>query len=80
MTRAKEHLHLLVPHRFYVTHQAARGDRHVYASRTRFISDADAARFETVVWPQVAVLSTPQVSQRLPMTINIRDRARAAWR
>ena len=80
MTRAKEHLHLLVPHRFYVTHQAARGDRHVYASRTRFISDADAARFETVVWPQVAFLSTPQVSQRLPMTINIRDRARAAWR
>ena len=80
MTRAKEHLHLLVPQRFYVTHQAARGDRHVYASRTRFISDADAARFETVVWQQVPVLSTPQVSQGLPLAIDIRERARAAWR
>ncbi len=80
MTRAKEHLHLLVPHRFYVTQQAARGDRHVYASRTRFITDIDAARFETVVWPQVAVFSTPQVSRGLPLAINIRERARAAWR
>ena len=37
MTRAKDHLDLLVPQRFYVTSQAAAGDRHVYASRTRFI-------------------------------------------
>ena len=37
MTRARDHLHLLVPQRFYVTQQAARGDRHLYAGRTRFI-------------------------------------------
>ena len=30
MTRARHHLHLLVPQRFYVTQQAALGDRHVY--------------------------------------------------
>src|SRR5207249_9828089 len=39
MTRAKEYLHLLVPQRFYVHRQSAYGDRHVYASRTRFIPD-----------------------------------------
>ena len=80
MTRAKEHLHLLVPHRFYVTQQAAHGDRHVYASRSRFIADADVRGFETVVWPQVLAFSTPQTSHGLPPTINIRERARAAWR
>ncbi len=40
MTRAKEALQLLVPQRFYVHQQSAYGDRHVYASRSRFIPDA----------------------------------------
>ena len=31
MTRAKDSLHLVMPQRFYVHGQAARGDRHVYA-------------------------------------------------
>ncbi len=39
MTRAKNQLHLMVPTRFYITQQAARGDRHVYANRSRFIAD-----------------------------------------
>jgi len=38
MTRAKDDLHLIVP-RFFVHNQAAYGDAHVYASRTRFIPD-----------------------------------------
>src|SRR3954464_2787046 len=46
MTRAKEHLTLVVPHRFYVTQQGAGGDRHMYAARTRFITDDMAAKFE----------------------------------
>ena len=37
MTRAKQHLQLLVPQRFYVHQQAAQGDRHVYGSLSRFI-------------------------------------------
>src|SRR3982074_1548018 len=36
MTRAKEHLHLLIPQRFYPHNQVKSGDRHVYASRSRF--------------------------------------------
>jgi DNA helicase-2/ATP-dependent DNA helicase PcrA len=37
MTRARQHLHLLVPQRFYVTQQAEFGDKHLYGSLTRFI-------------------------------------------
>ena len=51
MTRAKEQLHLVVPHRFYVTQQGSGGDRHVYAGRTRFIGEAMAEKFEQVTWP-----------------------------
>ena len=80
MTRAKEHLHLVVPHRFYVTQQAARGDRHVYASRTRFIPEADAARFDQVVWPVVAASTALAVKRQPPLAINMRDHVRAMWR
>jgi DNA helicase-2/ATP-dependent DNA helicase PcrA len=37
MTRAKDHVHLIVPHRFFAHQQRGIGDRHVYALRTRFI-------------------------------------------
>ena len=48
MTRARHHLHLLVPQRFYVTQQAARGDRHVYGSISRFLPPALHDLFEHV--------------------------------
>ena len=37
MTRAKDHLHMVVPQRFFAHQQRGNGDRHLYASRTRFI-------------------------------------------
>jgi DNA helicase-2/ATP-dependent DNA helicase PcrA len=78
MTRARDHLHILVPQRFYVTQQAVRGDRHMYASRTRFIAEADLGRFEQVVWPPPppprSVVPPP------PATIDLLSRMRAAWR
>jgi DNA helicase-2/ATP-dependent DNA helicase PcrA len=79
MTRAKDHLHLLVPHRFYVTQQAAFGDRHIYASRSRFISDQLAQQFDTVVWPTVAA-DIPYKPRGATTTLQVRERARAAWR
>ncbi len=48
MTRAREHLHLMVPQRFYVTQQTAFGDRHLYGALTRFIPPEVAQRFELV--------------------------------
>ena len=48
MTRARHHLHLLVPQRFYVTQQSHFGDRHLYASLTRFIPRELDACFDAV--------------------------------
>ncbi len=44
MTRAREHLELLVPQRFFVGQQARHGDAHVYALPSRFLDDAVRAR------------------------------------
>jgi DNA helicase-2/ATP-dependent DNA helicase PcrA len=49
MTRARDHLHLLHPMRFYVHHQPRNGDRHVYAPRSRFVPDALLELFEREV-------------------------------
>ena len=46
MTRAKDDLHLVVPQRFFTHGQDAHGDRHVYASRTRFIPNTLLRHFE----------------------------------
>jgi DNA helicase II / ATP-dependent DNA helicase PcrA len=78
MTRAKERLHLIVPHRFYVTQQAGGGDRHVYAARSRFITEPMAAHFERVTWPADAGASTATAPATPVM--QVRARARAAWR
>jgi DNA helicase-2/ATP-dependent DNA helicase PcrA len=51
MTRAKDQLHLIVPQRFFTHQQRKNGDRHVYASRTRFIPAAILRHFASRTWP-----------------------------
>ena len=82
MTRAKDHLHLMVPQRFYVHQQAAHGDRHVYASRSRFIPEAIARLFESRAWPVAAAgpgEAEPRVEAPAPR-VDISARVRALWR
>jgi ATP-dependent exoDNAse (exonuclease V) beta subunit len=79
MTRAKDDLHLVVPHRFFTHGQNAYGDRHVYASRTRFIPAVLLPRFESTAWPPPPGPAghrreTPQVR------IDVGARMRAIWR
>lgn len=78
MTRAKDDLHLIVPHRFFTHGQNAYGDRHVYASRTRFIPPALLPKFESAAWPPPGTAGhrreTPQVR------IDVGARMRAMWR
>ena len=50
MTRAKDHLHLIVPQRFYTYHQSKVGDQHVYAARSRFIPDVILDSFDAHSW------------------------------
>ncbi|MBN3855518.1 ATP-dependent helicase [Paraburkholderia sp. Ac-20340] len=62
MTRAKEDLHIVVPQRFYVHNQAASGDRHVWASRTRFIGAPMLPLFESCAWPAPPVVTAPSAA------------------
>jgi DNA helicase-2/ATP-dependent DNA helicase PcrA len=78
MTRAKDDLHLIVPQRFYVHGQKARGDRHLYASRTRFIPDALLPLFERDAWPKAT--TTRAVEGRAGPRIDIAARMRERWR
>jgi DNA helicase-2/ATP-dependent DNA helicase PcrA len=59
MTRAKEDLHIVIPQRFYVHNQTHLGDRHVWASRTRFIPAHLLPLFEAQAWPPVPVPAAP---------------------
>ena len=40
MTRAKSELDLIAPLKYYVTQQSRMGDRHVYGTRSRFVTDS----------------------------------------
>ncbi|MYZ48958.1 ATP-dependent helicase [Propylenella binzhouense] len=79
MTRAKDRLHLMVPQRFHVHGQAARGDRHVYASRTRFIPDALAGSFEKAVWPPASAQAGAGAGRSQVAPIDIRGKMRTMW-
>jgi DNA helicase-2/ATP-dependent DNA helicase PcrA len=46
MTRARDQLHLIHPHRFYASGQPAQGDRYVHARRSSFIPDTLLHLFE----------------------------------
>ena len=50
MTRAKDELDLIVPQRFYTHQQSKLGDRHLYASRSRFIPDSIVTSFDSHSW------------------------------
>jgi DNA helicase II / ATP-dependent DNA helicase PcrA len=81
MTRAKEHLHLVVPQRFYVHQQTPHGDRHVYASRTRFIPPHLQHHFDTCVWPLPATGAPTQAGLRAAAQakVDIAARLRNMW-
>jgi len=79
MTRARDDLHLVVPQRFFTHGQNAQGDRHVYASRTRFIPDELLGLFERVAWPEVE----PELAARgasKGVRVDIAARMRGMWR
>jgi DNA helicase-2/ATP-dependent DNA helicase PcrA len=78
MTRAKDSLHLLVPQRFFVHGQSAKGDRHLYASRTRFIPDVLLPLFERTSWP-VSAEAVSRIASQGPR-IDIAARMRERWR
>ncbi len=77
MTRAKDSLDLMVPQRFFVHGQHARGDRHVYASRTRFIPPALLNLFEAESWPKAG--ATGPGAPLGPAMVDVRARLKGMW-
>jgi DNA helicase II / ATP-dependent DNA helicase PcrA len=79
MTRAKDHLSLIVPQRFYAHQQRGDGDRHMYAVRSRFIPDSITEHFERCAWPRAAreVGSTVKAPTK---AVDIAARVKHRWR
>jgi len=77
MTRARHHLHLLVPQRFYVSQQSAFGDRHVYGAISRFLPPTLHALFEHLA-PASATVAEPR--SPLPRAaVDLGARVRSRW-
>jgi DNA helicase-2/ATP-dependent DNA helicase PcrA len=79
MTRAKDDLHLMVPQRFFTHGQASTGDRHVYASRTRFIPTSILDQFEARSWP-VSANGTEPGAMGQGVKVDVAARMRNMWR
>lgn len=79
MTRAEDSLNLIVPQRFFTHGQSSTGNRHVYASRTRFIPARLVELFECRAWPVVAPGASPNIGPR-QVRLDVGARMRGMWR
>ena len=77
MTRAKDHLRLVTPQRFFTHGQHARGDRHVYAARSRFIPTEILGSFDTLGWPAVRA---DEKGPALQTRVDLSARLRGMWK
>jgi DNA helicase-2/ATP-dependent DNA helicase PcrA len=82
MTRARDHLYLIHPLRFFIRQQHRRGDRHVYTPRTRFIGDRIMDRFtpSTQGRGHGAPGEDGEGGVGRPLRIDVAARAQALWK
>ena len=78
MTRAKDSLTLSVPLRFYVTGQARNGDRHIHATRSRFLPREMLDCFEVTHWSPPILSDANPPAMTLP-AIDVSARLRSMW-
>src|SRR5262249_49719281 len=79
MTRAQDYLHMIVPQRFFVYQQRVNGDRHMYAARTRFVTDNILGHFELCAWPPVVHESSSRATTS-PKAVDVGARLKQMWR
>jgi DNA helicase-2/ATP-dependent DNA helicase PcrA len=80
MTRAKDDLNLITPQRFFVHGQHAQGDKHVYASRSRFIPATLLQYFEVTSWPKGRAGAAAGPNAPRSMRVDVGARMRGMWR
>lgn len=78
MTRAKDSLSLVTPLRFYTHGQSSQGDRHVHASRSRFIPSTLLQYFEQMAWPKVSAVASERSAHQI--RIDVGARMRGMWK
>jgi DNA helicase-2/ATP-dependent DNA helicase PcrA len=78
MTRARLHLHLIQPLRFFRSRQHRYGDCYVFAQRSRFIPESILDLFECRTWPQGAVENPKAVGSSARADVGAR--MREMWR
>jgi len=79
MTRAQQQLQLLVPQRFYVTQQAARGDRHLWGGLSRFIPPPVAAHFDALSTGTTTAHADPRPGHHFGTGLDVAARVRSIW-
>jgi len=79
MTRAKDELDLIVPQRFFTYNQAKLGDRHVYASVSRFIPRSIYDCFDCRAWSDRVGTRGKSVIKSTTR-INVVDNVGRMWR
>jgi DNA helicase-2/ATP-dependent DNA helicase PcrA len=67
-----------MPQRFYVRQQSGAGDRHVYASRSRFLTEGVCLHFDARTWPPVPV-DRPSHRAAEGVKVDLGAVTRAAW-
>jgi len=80
MTRARDHLHVVHPLRFYTRVQHRHGDRNVMAPRSRFLPDPLLACFERRVLARPSVGEGGARSPRPSTRVDVGARLRDMWR
>jgi DNA helicase-2/ATP-dependent DNA helicase PcrA len=76
MTRAKNKLVLVNPFKYFVVQQQKFGDRHVYGTKSRFLTDPVLATLEQTHWSSRPA-GNPAWRQEL--RVDLKQRARAMW-
>jgi DNA helicase-2/ATP-dependent DNA helicase PcrA len=74
MTRAREHLHLLQPLRFYLMHQHRHGRAHVMAPRSRFLPEEIHGLFTRRTQAPLGAIDAPPSRPAAPVDIGARLR------
>ena len=81
MTRARDSLTLWLPQRFHITQQRQWGERHLYAPRTRFITEAELGHFDQAVLagPDAAAPLLPLLPDTQGATLDLASLLRGTW-
>lgn len=76
LTRAKNRLVLVNPFKYFIPEQRKHGDKHVYGTKSRFLTDPVLTTFDQTHWS-----SRPETRPRWDQSVRVdlKNRARAMW-